>query len=285
MWYTFEPKRSPDWQPVLSELFDISLDPIKSTQMAAGALMFLRGDLEPAREAVARSYTGQLVWSTISDQLGLVTIDSPRSQGLVGYVKADGKSVRTIRPGISYARPILTHATMSSSTMPSRWGRNSSPKHRKNWGGQRDSNPQQQAPQAWTLPLSYSHRPALSLISQDAQVKPNPRPCRVLLRKKRMLTAEFRGAPAPDRPERIGRATCSVDGGGHALPLIGALPPNPSCFRTNFNQRHETMQDGQIVPLRRDPGFGPVPVYFWYFSELLLAPVWVLKSVQGFNIK
>ena len=100
-----------------------------------------------------------------------------------------------------------------------------------------------------------------------------------------MLTAEFRGAPAPDRPERIGRATCSVDGGGHALPLIGALPPNPLCFRTNFTQRHETMQDGQIVPLRRDPGFGPVPVYFWYFSELLLAPVWVLISVQGFNIK
>ena len=27
------------------------------------------------------------------------------------------------------------------------------------WGGQRDSNPQQQAPQAWTLPLSYSHQP------------------------------------------------------------------------------------------------------------------------------
>ena len=27
------------------------------------------------------------------------------------------------------------------------------------WGGQRDSNPQQQAPQAWTLPLSYGHRP------------------------------------------------------------------------------------------------------------------------------
>jgi hypothetical protein len=27
------------------------------------------------------------------------------------------------------------------------------------WGGQRDSNPQQQAPQAWTLPLSYGHQP------------------------------------------------------------------------------------------------------------------------------
>jgi hypothetical protein len=27
------------------------------------------------------------------------------------------------------------------------------------WGGRRDSNPQQQAPQAWTLPLSYDHQP------------------------------------------------------------------------------------------------------------------------------
>src|ERR1043165_677846 len=28
------------------------------------------------------------------------------------------------------------------------------------WGGRRDSNPQQQAPQAWTLPLSYDHHPS-----------------------------------------------------------------------------------------------------------------------------
>jgi hypothetical protein len=30
---------------------------------------------------------------------------------------------------------------------------------KRRWGGQRDSNPQQQAPQAWTLPLSYGHHP------------------------------------------------------------------------------------------------------------------------------
>ena len=29
------------------------------------------------------------------------------------------------------------------------------------WGGRRDSNPQQQAPQAWTLPLSYDHQPRI----------------------------------------------------------------------------------------------------------------------------
>jgi hypothetical protein len=158
MWYTFEPKRSPDWKPVLSEPFDMSLDPVKMTQMAAGALMFLRGDLERARETVARSYTweevaesrllagtnrpyftpgfpmsvpllhgsriasldgkptarieanlaspyqsdtGQLVWSTLSNQMGLVTIDSPHSQGLVGYVKANGKSVSHLSAAVS----------------------------------------------------------------------------------------------------------------------------------------------------------------------------------------
>ncbi len=158
MWYTFEPKRSADWKPVLSEPFDMSLDPVKMTQMAAGALMFLRGDLERARETVARSYsweevadsrllagtnrpyftpgfpmsvpllhgsriaslegkpagpiqadlagpyrsdTGQLVWYAGKNETGLVTIDSPRSQGLVGYVKANAQSVSHLSADVS----------------------------------------------------------------------------------------------------------------------------------------------------------------------------------------
>lgn len=39
------------------------------------------------------------------------------------------------------------------------------------WGGQRDSNPQQQAPQAWTLPLSYGHRPGVKLVFYKGSVK------------------------------------------------------------------------------------------------------------------
>ena len=39
------------------------------------------------------------------------------------------------------------------------------------WGGRRDSNPQQQAPQAWTLPLSYDHQPADKLGLLTASVK------------------------------------------------------------------------------------------------------------------
>lgn len=47
------------------------------------------------------------------------------------------------------------------------------------WGGRRDSNPQQQAPQAWTLPLSYdhqSHRPESRKMACAGQVPPQVRP-------------------------------------------------------------------------------------------------------------
>lgn len=148
IWYTFEPKRAADWQPIMTEPFDMSHDPVKMPEMAAGALMFLRGDLDKAKTIVTRSYsheevwdsrfasgrpyftsgfplslpllhgsriesldsqptssvmadiadpfpsdTGQLNWYTNTSDTGLMTIDSPRSQGLVGFVKANGKSV------------------------------------------------------------------------------------------------------------------------------------------------------------------------------------------------
>ena len=148
VWYTFEPKRDPNWAPYIGGPFDMSLDPVKMPQIAAGALMFVRGDLESARQTVERSYsreqvmdsrflpdterpyftpgfplsvpllhgsriislndkptavitsdnsspyrsdTRQLVWLTNSNQTGLVTIDSPRSQGLIGFVKANNQ--------------------------------------------------------------------------------------------------------------------------------------------------------------------------------------------------
>ena len=47
--YTFEPKRDPGWKSYVGDPFDISLDPVRMTQMAAGALTFLRGDVRPAR--------------------------------------------------------------------------------------------------------------------------------------------------------------------------------------------------------------------------------------------
>ena len=153
VWYTFEQKRDPQWGPYIGDPFDMSLDPLKMPQMAAGALMFLRGDIEPAKQTIERSYsreqvlnsrflpsserpyftpgfpasvpllhgsrirslsgeptapcvaettspyrsdTGQLVWYTNASQTGLVTIDSPRSQGLIGFVKANDKAVSNL---------------------------------------------------------------------------------------------------------------------------------------------------------------------------------------------
>jgi hypothetical protein len=54
--YTFEPKRDASWKSYVGDPFDISLDPVRMTQMATGALAFLRGDVRPARETVTRSY-------------------------------------------------------------------------------------------------------------------------------------------------------------------------------------------------------------------------------------
>jgi hypothetical protein len=155
IWYTFEPKAAPDWKPYVGDAFDISLDPVKMPQLAAGALMFLRADVGPAKSTVERSYTRdqvfdsalllpaterpyftpgfplavplehesrilsldgatvpsfvapevanpivsdtkQLAWYNSSAMTGLVTVDTPRSQALIGFVKANGKSVSNL---------------------------------------------------------------------------------------------------------------------------------------------------------------------------------------------
>ncbi|MGA7633350.1 MAG: hypothetical protein WCB11_21515 [Terriglobales bacterium] len=151
IWYTFEPKASADWKPYIGDAFDISLDPVKMPQLAAGALMFLRADISPAKSMVERSYTreqvfdsallipatdrpyftpefplavplqhgsrilslegaptgrfaatvanpivsdtNQLAWYNSSAMTGMVTVDTPRSQALIGFVKANGKAV------------------------------------------------------------------------------------------------------------------------------------------------------------------------------------------------
>ncbi len=156
IWYTFEPKSSADWKPYVGDAFDISLDPVKMPQLAAGALMFLRGDVSAAKSTVERSYTrdqvfdsalllpatdrpyftpgfplavplehgsrilsfdgtsvptlyatqgresnsspipNQVAWYNSSAMTGLVTVDTPRSQALIGFVKANGKSVTNL---------------------------------------------------------------------------------------------------------------------------------------------------------------------------------------------
>ncbi len=151
--YTFEPKIGDHWRAQVDDFFDITLDPVKMTQMSVGALLFTRPDVKPARETVARTYsraqvneslrlpeaerpyftpgfplsiplrhgsriraldaeptakitddpappylsdTGELGWfvSTADKKHGLVTIDTPRTQGLVGFVRDNAKTTR-----------------------------------------------------------------------------------------------------------------------------------------------------------------------------------------------
>jgi hypothetical protein len=159
MWYTFEPKIDPEWKSYVGDPFDISLDPVKMPELAQGALMFLRGDVDKARTISEHSYsreqvfasmlipatdrpyytegfplylplehevrissltgaptqsfgeakesgpflsdTGELAWYMSPKRTGLITVDSPRSQGLIGFVKAQGKSVSNLAADVS----------------------------------------------------------------------------------------------------------------------------------------------------------------------------------------
>ena len=159
MWYTFEPKPDPAWKPYIGDAFDISLDPVKMPELAAGAMLFLRGDVEKARSISERSYsetqvfdsmllptterpyftegfplylplehevrissltgaptqkfddtpvpdpivsdTQQLHWYTTPKKSGLVTVDTPRSQALIGFVKEQGKADSILSADVS----------------------------------------------------------------------------------------------------------------------------------------------------------------------------------------
>ncbi|MBB5061851.1 hypothetical protein [Granulicella mallensis] len=170
-WYTFEPKSDPAWKPYVGDAFDISLDPVKMPELAAGALLFLRGDVEKARTVSERTYsekqvfdsmlipsterpyytegfplalplehevrigsltgpptkpfetpkatdpivsdTRQLAWYVGPQHTnGLVTVDTPRSQALIGFVKAQGKSVRNMSAEVNNSFCILLLSAM-----------------------------------------------------------------------------------------------------------------------------------------------------------------------------
>jgi len=158
-WYTFEPKFDPAWKPYIGDPFDISLDPVRMPELAAGALMFLRADIEKARSLSERSYsrdqvfdsmllpttdrpfftpgypldlplqhevrisslngpptqsylktsspdpivsdTHELNWYTSPQQTGLVTVDTPRSQALIGFVKAGNQQLSRLAVDVS----------------------------------------------------------------------------------------------------------------------------------------------------------------------------------------
>jgi hypothetical protein len=158
MMYTFEPKRDPNHKPYVGDPFDISLDPVRMTQMAAGALTFLRGDVRAARQTIERTYTREqvmanrklprtespyftpgfplslplehavrvksfdgpptgtfkasesmpivsdtreLTWHLEDGKNGLVTVDTERTQALIGFVKARPAAAKNLAAEIS----------------------------------------------------------------------------------------------------------------------------------------------------------------------------------------
>jgi hypothetical protein len=161
--YTFEPKKDPVWKPYVGDPFDISLDPVRMTEMAAGALMFLQFDVKPAWQIVERTYsreqvldagllpaglrpgseqpyftlgfplalplehevriksfdgpptakftaaegdpilsdTKELAWYTSDARTGLVTVETDRTQALIGFIKANHKTLKNLGADIT----------------------------------------------------------------------------------------------------------------------------------------------------------------------------------------
>jgi hypothetical protein len=156
--YTFEPKVAPDSPPYVGDPFDISLDPVRMTECAVGALMFRRQDVRPATKTIERTYsrdevldsarlpysdwpyftpgfplslplqhevriasldgpptgkfaaeqispiasdTGELTWYTSPPNEGVVTINTDRTQALIGFIGANRHSLGNLSAQIS----------------------------------------------------------------------------------------------------------------------------------------------------------------------------------------
>jgi hypothetical protein len=167
--YTFEPKLAADWKPYVGDPFDISLDPVRMTEMATGALMFLRGDVRPARQTVERTYsttqvvenrllprteqpyftpgfplalplehavriksldgsptqsvsvtdanpivsdTKELSWYTSPDKTGLISVETDRTQALIGFIKANHKVLKNLGAEITNNFATIVLASM-----------------------------------------------------------------------------------------------------------------------------------------------------------------------------
>jgi hypothetical protein len=172
--YTFEPKKDADWKSYVGDPFDISLDPVRMTQMAAGSLMFLRGDVRSAEQTDVRSYsrdqsfqsrklgrdeqpyftpgfpaalplihgsrigsfdgpptrayspltaspivsdTKELTWFTSSENTGLVTVETDRTQALIGFVKANGKSLKNFAADIDNTFATLVLSSLDTNPL------------------------------------------------------------------------------------------------------------------------------------------------------------------------
>lgn len=64
-WYTLMHQEVVGKEPRIAGHFDLALDPVKMTQLAACSLAFIRGDVQTAREVVTRTYTPEQVRESI----------------------------------------------------------------------------------------------------------------------------------------------------------------------------------------------------------------------------
>lgn len=63
--YTFEHRAPAQWGRRVPSHFEIQPDPVKMMNLAAGACMFLRGDVQSAKETVSRSYSPEEIRESI----------------------------------------------------------------------------------------------------------------------------------------------------------------------------------------------------------------------------
>ena len=63
--YTFEHKVPSGWTAKMPSHFEVRPDPVKMMNIAAGACLFLRGDVQPAKETIYRSYSPEQVRESI----------------------------------------------------------------------------------------------------------------------------------------------------------------------------------------------------------------------------
>ena len=156
--------------------FDFAKDPVKMSQLAAGALMFLRPDVQPAVRTVGRSYareqvydsirlpsseqpyftpgfpltlplqhavrvtsfdgpptgqfepaqvspirsdTGELTWTFGARKSGLVTVNTPRSQVLIGFCGATQPATENLTAQVNLPFCALTLSALDDKTIAS----------------------------------------------------------------------------------------------------------------------------------------------------------------------
>ena len=156
-WYSLSHEDATSMKDEIKGHFDFAKDPVKMSQLAAGALIFLRADVQPARRVVTRTYsreqvleslrlprgeapyftpgfplaqplahavriasfngpptggfepmptnsiesdTRELIWAANGKGTGLVTVDTPRSQALIGHVAKLSRSTKNLRAEI-----------------------------------------------------------------------------------------------------------------------------------------------------------------------------------------